>query len=169
MNSKIFEEDLSVSYLRAIAAQAEVDFNLNRTDTESRDANLSKIITVGNNEFNAELNVQLKATYSKSQYQDNGNSIVYKLKSKNYNDLCRVTTTPIILCLLILPEDKNEWVTQTANDLTLRYCMYWLSLKGNVPTQNTKTCNVTIPKSQIITVRSLSDLLNSIAKNGGEL
>ena len=74
MNSKIFEEDLSVSYLRAIAAQAEVDFNLNRTDTESRDANLSKIITVGNNEFNAELNVQLKATYSKSQYQDNGNS-----------------------------------------------------------------------------------------------
>lgn len=169
MNEEIFKEDLSISYLRAVAAKAEIDFNLNRRDSESRDVNLSKVITFDNGEFNAELNVQLKATSSISQYKDTGDNIVYKLKAKNYNDLCRITTTPIIICLLILPENKEEWITQTTEDLTLKRCMYWCSLRGMPPTNNLNTCDITIPKANVINAETLDWLLNKIANNGGEL
>lgn len=169
MNENLYEEDLSISYLRAIAAKAQIVFELRNRDVNSKDANLTKTITTPYGQFDAELNVQLKSTYSKSLYTDNGHEIVYTLKAKNYNDLCRKTTTPIILCLLILPENKDEWVEQTSEDLTLRRCMYWLSLKGRLPTTNTSTCNVTIPKTNIVTAETLNHLLNKIAENGGEL
>lgn len=169
MNSEIYKEDLSISYLRAIAAKAEIDLNVNRRDTESRDVNLSKIIFTDKGEFNSELNIQLKATSSKSQYRDEGDSIVYKLKVKNYNDLCRKNTTPIILGLLILPEDKEEWVKQTAEDLTMKKCMYWISLIGEQTSNNSNTCDVKIPKTNIITEDTLNALLVKIAENGGEL
>ena len=169
MNDKIFEEDLSISYLRAIAAKAEVIFDLKRQDVNSKDANLTKSILTKDGLMDAELNIQLKSTFSKSVYSDDGATITYSLKVKNYNDLRRKTTTPIILCLLILPEDKNDWVTQTSDDLTLKHCMYWLSLKGFPQTTNTETCSIKIPKSNILTADSLNNLMLQIAENGGEI
>ncbi len=169
MNEKIFEEDLSISYLRAIAAKAEVEFELKRRDVESKDANLSKLIKMPEGEFEAELNVQLKTTCSKSQYSESDTEITYALKSKNYNDLCRSTTTPIILCLLILPEIKNDWVIQTKEKITMQKCMYWISLKGLQPTSNGSSCNIKIPKTNILDADALNKLLRKIADNGGEL
>ena len=42
MNDKIFEEDLSISYLRAVAAKAEVEVNVKRRDVHSQDVVTSK-------------------------------------------------------------------------------------------------------------------------------
>lgn len=165
----MFEEDLSISYLRAVAAKAEVVFDLKHRDVNSKDANLSKSIIIDGERFEADLNVQLKSTYSKSLYSDDGKTITYSLKAKNYNDLCRKTTTPIILCLLILPEDKEQWVMQTLDELTMKHCMYWLSLQGMSETTNTGTCSIKIPKENVMNAKSLNDLLSQIAKNGGVL
>ncbi len=169
MNEKMFEEDLSISYLRAVAAKAEVVFELRHRDVNSKDANLSKPIMTADGVFDSELNVQLKSTYSKALYTDDGETITYSLKVKNYNDLCKKTTTPIILCLLILPEEKEQWVTQTPEELTLKHCMYWVSLQGMSETKNSTTCDVKIPKTNILNVESLNDLLTKIADNGGTL
>lgn len=169
MNDKLFEEDLSISYLRAVAAKAEVIFELRRSDVNSKDANLTKSIMTDAGLFDSELNVQLKSTYSKALYTDDGKTITYSLKVKNYNDLCRKTTTPIILGLLILPEEKDQWVTQTPDELTLKHCMYWLSLQGQPETTNTTTCDIKIPKENILDAKSLNDLLTQIAVNGGVL
>lgn len=169
MNDKIFEEDLSISYLRAVAAKAEVVFELRHRDVNSKDANLTKSIMTADGLFDSELNVQLKSTYSKALYSDDGETITYSLKAKNYNDLCKKTTTPIILCLLILPEEKEQWVTQTPDELTLKHCMYWLSLQGMKETTNTTTCDIKISKKNILNVESLNSLLTQIAVNGGTL
>lgn len=169
MNDKLFEEDLSISYLRAVAAKAEIVFELRHRDVNSKDANLTKSIMTANGLFDSELNVQLKSTYSKALYTDDGETITYSLKVKNYNDLCKKTTTPIILCLLILPEEKEQWVTQTPDELTLRHCMYWVSLQGMPETANKTTCDVKIPKKNILNVETLNSLLTQIAVNGGTL
>lgn len=169
MNNTMFEEDLSISYLRAVAAKAEVVFELRHRDVNSKDANLTKSIMTDDGLFDSELNVQLKSTYSKALYTDDGETITYSLKVKNYNDLCKKTTTPIILCLLILPEEQEQWVTQTPDELTLRHCMYWMSLQGMPETANTTTCDVKIPKKNILNVESLNSLLTQIAVNGGTL
>lgn len=65
MNEKLFEEDLSISYLRAIAAQAQVTFELNHRDEDSKDIDLKKQTFNDSGEpFIVEFSVQLKATYN---------------------------------------------------------------------------------------------------------
>lgn len=166
MNDTTFEEDLSISYLRAVAVKAEVKFNLFVRDSVSKDALLSKLVYTEEG-FPIEVNifVQLKATCS--QYEETENEIKYDLKVKNYNDLCMAGNVKI-LCLLILPHDCSEWVNQTADELVLKRCMYWTSFAHEAPTSNTSTIRVTIPKKRMLTVEALNDMIYTLA-NGGEL
>ena len=168
MNDKLFEEDLSISYLRAIAAQAQITFELRNRDDDGRDAELSKITQVNGAPFNAEFSVQLKATYSKSAYKQSDDFIKYRLKAKNYNDLCRRGTKSIILGLLILPSNVSNWVSQSAEKLILQKCMYWISLRGNKETANSSSVTVKIPKSNVLSAEQLTKMVDIIA-NGGEL
>lgn len=169
MNNNLFEEDLSVSYLRAVAAQAKITFELNHRDNDSKDVDLKKTtITSNGGKFNAELSVQLKATYSKNCYSETEEEVKYQLKAKNYNDLCMDGTNHIILCLLVLPDDSQQWVTQSPEALTLKRCMYWLSLQGETETKNTDSVTVTIPKSNVVTAEALNKMIDIIA-NGGSL
>ena len=167
MNEKLFEEDLSISYLRAVAAQAQVTFELRHRDENSIDVHLSKQTTTEDgNEFYAMFNVQLKATFS--GYIETDTTIHYPLNVKNYNDLRRPASNSIILCLLILPDDCSNWISQTPEELCLKKCMYWLSLKDYPETQNTTSVTVEIPKTNIVTVEALLNMIHDVA-NGGEL
>ena len=160
MNEKLFEEDLSISYLRAIAAQAQVTFELNHRDEDSKDVDLKQQTVNDSGEpFNVEFSVQLKATYTLDD--ETSDSIKYPLRVKNYNDLCQKGCTDIILCLLVLPKD------QTPNDLILKRCMYWVSLKGKSPSSNTTTVTIDIPKKNIMSVETLKQMIHKIANEGG--
>ncbi len=166
MNEKLFEEDLSISYLRAIAAQAQVTFELNHRDEDSKDVDLKQQTVNDSGEpFNVEFSVQLKATYTLDD--ETSDSIKYPLRVKNYNDLCQKGCTDIILCLLVLPKDPSEWVNQTPNDLILKRCMYWVSLKGKSPSSNTTTVTIDIPKKNIMSVETLKQMIHKIANEGG--
>ena len=167
MNEKIFEEDLSISYLRAVAAQSKITFELRHRDENSIDVHLSKLtITDEGNQFYALFNVQLKATYC--DYTETEDTIKYPLNVKNYNDLRRPASNSIILCLLILPSDYTEWIAQGSDELCLKKCMYWISLKDFPETNNTYTITIDIPKKNIVTTDTLTKMIHEIA-NGGEL
>lgn len=66
MNENLYEEDLSISYLRAIAAKAQIVFELRNRDVNSKDANLTKTITTPYGQFDAELNVLHIEAFSSS-------------------------------------------------------------------------------------------------------
>ena len=105
------KEDLHISYISALCSVAGISYDIQRHDDDSTDGIIKKRITFPDGGFyDSQLRIQLKSTSSESQYTDNGNYISYKLKVKNYNDLCTPSTTPIILGLLILPKDESEWV-----------------------------------------------------------
>ena len=110
------------------------------------------------------MRIQLKCTSSRSQYTDNGDTLSYKLKVKNYNDLCLPATTPIILGLLILPENKALWINWTEEELLIKGCMYWAEFSRETESVNKKTVNVTINKKNVVNAESLKTLLERIAK-----
>lgn len=169
MNENIFEEDMSISYLRAIAAKAQVEFELLRRDTESKDVQLSKVVKNKDGYYYESIVfVQLKATCSNNVSIDKNNNIKYDLKVKNYNDLCGRSSNLKILALLILPQNRENWAKQTPEELIIKHCMYWKSLCGEKPSKNEKTERVTIPKNNILDSTMLLKIME-IASNGGSL
>lgn len=114
--------------------------------------------------FFSQLRIQLKSTCSPSQYTDTGDCIKYTLKVKNYNDLCTPSTMPIILCLLILPEDDSVWVNWSTEDLLIKGSMYWLDLSSAERSPNAEAVSVSIPKSNTVSPETLLNLLTKIAK-----
>lgn len=165
MKSTGTKEDLSISYISALCAYSEIAYDIIRHDDDSTDGILRKIITLDDGQkFNAQLRIQLKCTSSPTQYTDNGDTITYRLKIKNYDDLRQRATTPIILCLLVLPESSEEWLSWTTEELLLKGCMYWKNLYGAAASTSSSTVNVSIEKKDVVNGESLLSILQQIAK-----
>lgn len=159
------KEDLSISYISALCAYAGIAYEIVRHDEDSTDGILRKrILLDGNKKFNAELRIQLKCTSSPSQYADNGEILIYKLKAKNYNDLCLPSTTPIMLGLLILPENETQWINWTDKELLIKGCMYWAEFSKEIESVNEGTVSVKINKKNVINAENLQKILELIAE-----
>lgn len=159
------QEEISVCYFNAIAAKANTIVNRRNRDEDGIDVNVSKTIIIEDDiPFVAEVNFQIKSVYSKNFYGDvGGNKIYYDLKSKNYNDLVRESAIDRYLVLLILPEDNTQWVTENSDSLMIKKCMYYLSLRGNKPTNNKETVRVFFPTENVFDSSHLQALLEKSA------
>lgn len=158
-------EDLSVSYISALCAYSGITYDTIRHDEDSTDGILKKEIKLENNQrYQAQLRVQLKSTYSSFQYKEDDNKITYRLRAKNYNDLCAHSTTPIILCLLILPSDENEWIKWSEKELLLRGRMYWKSLSHEPESTNKDSISISIDKTNVVNNSTLCEILHRIAR-----
>ncbi|WP_242851800.1 DUF4365 domain-containing protein [Clostridium sp. IBUN22A] len=112
------------------------------------------------------IDFQLKATVT-AEIEDE--CIKYNLEAKNYNDLVDDDVmTPRILILYTLPRDPNEWVKVNEDMTVIKNCAWWCSLKGNKLTSNSHTITIRIPKNQLLTSETLSELMNKI-KRGEEI
>ena len=162
-------EDVSVAYLSAIAAQASVDFEMLHHDEDSVDCMLKKVVVLEDgSRFRSSLHVQLKSTASKNLYSIGENVITYQLKKKNYDDLRRLGTNEIILCLLVLPEESEKpWVEYTDDELLLRGQMYWCSLRDKPDSTQKDRVPVELPKNQFLAPNTLGELMLRVA--GGDL
>lgn len=159
------KEDISISYISALCAYAGIAYEIIRHDDDSTDGLLMKRIQLDNGiRFDSQVRIQLKCTSSNSQYTDNGEDITYKLKVKNYNDLCIQSTTPIILGLLVLPEEDSQWIKWSSEELLMKGCMYWAEFSNKCESNNKGTVNVKISKTNVVNANTLLDMLSKIAK-----
>ena len=159
------KEELSISYLSAVCAYGGIDYETIHHDDDSTDAIIKKMVILENErKFVSELRVQLKSTSSPNQYADKGDHLVYKLKAKNYNDLCMEGTSESILALLILPEDETEWLTWTQEDLRMKGCMYWARFTSLKSSGNSGTVSVDIDKRNVINSVTLNGIMDKIAR-----
>ena len=165
MHETNIKEELSINYISAISANAGIDYETLRHDDDSTDGLIKKLIDLPNmGAIHSVFRVQLKSTSSESMYTEDAKEIRYSLKAKNYNDLCQRSTTPIILCLLILPSKRQEWLHWSEAELLLRGCMYWTSLAGKVPSSNKESITVTFDKKHVVNSDTLQELLEKIAR-----
>lgn len=103
------------------------------------------------------LDIQLKATIDLEPTKEG--TFRYPLKRRNY-DLLRVPTlVPNVLVVLALPRDSADWLTVTADQLVLRRCAYWVSLKGYPETENQDTVTITVENENRFDVEALMALM----------
>jgi hypothetical protein len=152
------EEDLSRAYVQAIAAMAGYQTAEFKPDRDGTDIQIR-----AGGSMRPSLDIQLKATINLGEGKDGKFS--YPLKRRNYDLLREPTLVPNILVLLALPSDKVEWLTVAPEQLVIRRCAYWASLKGFPETANKETVTIHLVDEKRFDVESLKALMEQ-ARSG---
>lgn len=100
--------------------------------------------------------------------QPTGNAFAHSIKLKNYDDLrAEDLLVPRILVVVLVPESPAEWLAHSEQELAMRRCGYWCSLRGLPASANTTGQTVQMPRSQALTVPALQALMARVGQ--GEL
>lgn len=161
------ESELSYAYLHAVASRAGMawrDGNRHE-DNNGIDAQLTAWLPFvdANTLTEVDIKVQLKATIAEPA--DDGQNYEYRLQGVNrYNDL-RSETIGIarILVVLFLPRDTAEWLHHSPDQLALRRCAYWQSLRG-APDITAGSAVIKLPKTQFFSPDGLTELAGRLSR-----
>lgn len=161
------EEQLSIAYVHAVCARAALSWQCKPrlADNNGIDGEITGWPPLGKNDGylkQADLHVQLKAT--KQQVKQSATHFSYPMKSvAQYDDLRETNLgTAKILVVLLLPKNSDEWLSHTHEQLLLKKCAYWVSLRGAAPSTNTSGQTVYIPKSQPFNVEEVRELASRL-------
>jgi Domain of unknown function (DUF4365) len=153
------QEGFGDAYLLAVAGAAGCATSLRRPDDDSIDWTLSCRLSL-----RPKLDIQMKTT---TTADEDGDTIQYPLKVKNYNDLVITDIlVPRILILVLLPPQVEEWLAVSSTELILRHCSYWTSLRGRPTSDNEYTVTVPIPRANMFTVEALCTMMTQINEGG---
>lgn len=163
------ESELSYAYLHAVVSNAGMACEAvsRHQDSAGVDARIIAWGPFPGTEWcqEVDLKVQLKATV-KAPSLVNG-CLSYSLAGvSRYDDLrSDCVSVPRILVVLFLDEDRDRWLTQTENALSLQRCAYWVSLRGANASGNKTAQTVYFPKSQRFDSTGLKALMAAVAQN----
>ena len=146
------KERLSLAYIQAVAARAGFLVVEPKVDLDSVDGMLRS--TTGKR---PQIDFQAKCS---SQDLLKADHVAFPLKLKNYEDLRADRTNPLILIVVLLPEDEAGWLSQSEDELVKRRCGYWLSLQGQPAVSNASQVTVKLPRIQLFDVQQLSGLMS---------
>ncbi|RFB90369.1 hypothetical protein B5K11_19950 [Rhizobium leguminosarum bv. trifolii] len=154
------QESLSRAYIHAVAGSAGVNCSIDRAFDYGIDGTFRPVAIRGNRriENGFPLDYQLKCT---TNWQHEGSDVAYNIKTKTYNDL--VGRDPeglgVVLLLLCVPEEQNQWAEFTEDFLTLRRCCYYKILSGQTVENEESTRKILIPRANVLTADTLNQLL----------
>jgi hypothetical protein len=155
------KEQFSNTYLQEITTVAGYSLYKPSVDDDSVDWGIAARGIMGRIRA-PRLELQLKST-SRELLDDN--YLRYPLKLKNYDDLRLVDfAIPRILVVLVLPEHRKDWLQQSEEELCIRYCAYWVSLRGLPETPNTTTVTISLPRTNQFTVAALQSIMQRIGQ-----
>jgi Domain of unknown function (DUF4365) len=160
------KEEFSYAYVYAVTAAASYSFQIapRPLDAEGVDVILTGL-GPSQSTRRPRLDVQIKCTSIK--LLDN-EIIRYPLEVKNYEELrLENPFVPRILIIVLVPDSQEDWLRQSQQELSLRHCGYWASLRGLPPTQNQNTVTVQVPTQNIFNTDALKTLMQRI--ESGEL
>ena len=152
------EELLSKAYAHAVAAHAGYVTAVYERDRDGVDMRIQ-----AGGEMRPALELQLKATINLG---DGGDHVRFRLPRRNYSLLRLATQTPRLLVVLALPNDPDQWMDITADELVIRHRAYWMSLLGRDETANQTSVTVPIPKQNRFDVAGLQSLMEQ-SRTGG--
>ncbi|NJL78077.1 MAG: DUF4365 domain-containing protein [Richelia sp. RM2_1_2] len=165
MDINIQKEEFSYAYIYAVVSAAGYSCQIASRPMDI--GGIDIIISGEEKEFTLyppRLEVQVKST---STAVIDNEFVRYPLKLKNYNELRKSKTlVPKILVVVLLPDNPEEWVNQSEEELCLRRCGYWLSLKGQPETQNRESVTVYLPCQQLFTVSAVKNIMDTIETRG---
>lgn len=157
------QEALSRAYVQAVAAQAGVICSKPDPDL-GIDLSLRDVHQEGNQyqDSGLQLDLQLRST-TRASMRDG--QVYYDLDVRTHEYLRRTAPMcPRLLVLLVLPEDEALWVSQSPDELLMRHCAYWLSLRGAAPAVTTSTVRVAVPCTQVFSAQAIRAILDRLAQ-----
>lgn len=135
-------------------------------DNRGTDATVTAWLPPGSGSVLTEvtINVQLKATVDVPG--DDGANLSYFLREpRRYDDLRTETVAvPRILVVLFLPKDATEWLRHSPDELALRRCAYWESLRGAPAVTATSGTTVKLPKTHAFSPDGLAELARRLSR-----
>ncbi|OKH44140.1 hypothetical protein NIES2101_28920 [Calothrix sp. HK-06] len=156
------KEDFSYAYIYAVASS--MGYSLQAATRRLDDSGIDATITVPgkiNSKCLPRFDVQIKST-SRNILKDE--SIKFRLTAKNYDELRENDPfVPQLLIVVLIPEDVNNWLSQTEESLCLKRCAYWLSLRGRPPLDEQSTITIEIPRQNIFSPNALKTIMERIA------
>ena len=161
-------EDMSIAYLQAICAKNGYDIWNARHDNDCVDCQIScNGFPINDGEcvmYSPLVAVQLKASFAGVHILENGD-VQYDIPARNYNYLVDTHRfTPYILVLLVMHRDEELWLEQNIDGLKITKCAYWISLKGQEPTENKNSIRIVIPGANVLTPNALKKIMVTISK-----
>ncbi|MCY4556995.1 MAG: DUF4365 domain-containing protein [Chloroflexi bacterium] len=137
MDSNTRKERFSLAYIGAVASHADCEVVEPKVDRGSVDGMLKRA------SITELIGFQAKAT-SRDLISSSADHINFPLPVTDYDNL-RNAGRPFILVVVLLPDKESQWLSQSNEELCLRYCGYWLSLEGRSGVTNTSTVTVRLP------------------------
>ena len=144
------KEQLSQAYIAAISASCGFTISIPNLDRDSVDIQVSS-----GTSRRASVQWQLKATSSPDW---DGEELKFQLKAKNYNDLVTRRQVPLLLAVMVLPEDPADWLRIDLDQLVMKRCVWWQSLIGQPPTDQ-GSLQVRVPRANLLTMDALTTLI----------
>ena len=117
LGSRDLEERLSMAYAHAVAARAGYITAVYDLDRDGIDLRIQ-----AGGAMRPALDLQLKATINLGAPRDG--AFRFRLPTRNHNLLCIPTQTPRLLVVLDLPQDQQQWMTVSHDELILRHRAY---------------------------------------------
>lgn len=159
------KEEFSKAYVRAICSVAKLAVHPPDVDNDSIDFTIKmKGKLSGFTVHSPHVDLQLKCTETAIA---NSDTFSYSLTLKNYDDLRVVDVqVPRILVVVLVPKEIAEWSYHNDDEMVLRKCGYWVSLRGLPESSNTTGVTVHVPTEQKLTVTSLQEMITRIGMGG---
>jgi len=162
------KEEFSYAYIHAITSVAGFSFQVKSRpmDNAGVDATI-EMPGFGEDMLFPRLDLQVKCTASNDIIDKDKGLINYPLPVKNYNKLrYENPLVPIILVIVVVPKDVIDWIiiSELDQETLLKKCAYWISLKGEQETTNTRQKTIEIPLRNIFTPDSLKSIMEKIAR-----
>jgi len=160
------EARLSYAYLHAVAAHA--GFVCRPAIPDEDKEGIDAVVTAygsfqGTWRTQITINVQLKATIGVPA--DDGTHLSYFVQGiRRYDKLREDNREPVrILVVLFLPPQHADWLSCSENELILKRCAYWASLRNAPASDNDTGKTVKIPKNQVLKQANLKALVGRLA------
>jgi hypothetical protein len=151
------QDELSQACLRAICAVTGCGIEKVTLDHDKVDYIVSARIK-GSVKSKPKIDIQAKC---EMRGIDSRDPIPYSLDVETYNNLRDpLVANPRILVVLFIPKDIAEWASQSNEQLVLRHCAYWVSLKGAAESNNSVGQTVYLPQKNRFTPDALRNMMN---------
>lgn len=168
LDSKDIESELSYAYLHAVASAVGINCQIENRHGDNRGID-TRLTCYGPFEASykeeIDLKVQLKATITTPVETDTHFSYFFS-GIKQYDFLREETKNQHrVLVVLFLPDGHDEWLSVSPEQLILKKCAYWLSLRGADASANSTGTTVYLPKEQLLSPENLLNIFERISKN----
>jgi hypothetical protein len=166
MDRNAHKEEFSYAYIHAVAAAAGYSCaNATRLlDMEGIDVTITAIGVQGTRRC-PRIDLQVKCTSRTDIVHDD--CIKYPLEVPAYEKLrFDDPTIPYFLVVVLVPNDLDNWLIHSEDELLLRHCGYWRSLAGEPETRNTKNITVQVPRANLFTPDALKGFMRSLGTGG---